>query len=201
MKIFASLTAATLFLFLFSLVPSYSQDRDEARPQAQEDKVKDKVKDKDKDKGARPNEGRRDDDRPGMRQEEHREPAAARPQEEPRPKEQQREDRDRHDQHQMDRNNQAHPEHAKQGKRIPDDRFRANFGHEHRFRARQVITTTTIVPGQTRFVYSGYSFIFIDAWPAEWAFDDECYVDYIDGEYFLINPFHPGFRVAVMVVE
>lgn len=199
MKIFASLTTATLFLFVVSLVPSYSQDRDEARPQAQEDKVKDKDKSKDKDKVARPNEGRRDD--PGMRQEEHREPAAARPQEEPRPKEQQREDRDRHDQHQMDRNNQAHPEHAKQGKRIPDDKFRASFGQQHRFRARQVITTTTIVPNQTRFVYSGFSFVFVDPWPAEWAFDDECYVDYIDGEYFLINPFHPGFRVAVMVIE
>ena len=37
--------------------------------------------------------------------------------------------------------------------------------------------------------------------PAEWTYDDDCYVDYVDGEYFLFDLRHPGVRIALMVVE
>jgi hypothetical protein len=83
---------------------------------------------------------------------------------------------------------------------IPDPKFKANFGRQHAFKVNQVITTTTIVPNQTQFVYSGYTFIFLDPWPAGWLFADDCYVDFIDDEYFLIDVFHPGVRVALFVV-
>jgi len=49
-------------------------------------------------------------------------------------------------------------------------------------------------------VYSGYSFQLVDAWPVDWGFDDDCYIDYVDGEYFLFNAFHPGVRIAVFVI-
>ena len=83
---------------------------------------------------------------------------------------------------------------------IPDPKFKASFGRQHSFKVNQVIHQTTIVPGQTQFVYSGYTFIILDPWPAEWLFTDDCYVDYVDDDYFLFDPFHPGIRVALFVV-
>jgi hypothetical protein len=48
---------------------------------------------------------------------------------------------------------------------------------------------------------TGYWFELIDPWPADWSYSDDCYIDYIDEEYFLIDPVHPGIRIAVIVVE
>ncbi len=78
---------------------------------------------------------------------------------------------------------------------IPDDKFRAHFGRGHTFTAK-----TVIVQGQAQFQYGGYSFQLVDVWPVGWAYTDECYIDYIDGEYFLFDLLHPGVRVAVFVV-
>lgn len=89
---------------------------------------------------------------------------------------------------------QAHP--AGRGGHIPDDKFRAQFGRGHKF----AVQRTTIEGGQPGFVYGGYTFGFIDAWPADWAYTDDCYVDYVDGEYFLFDLMHPGLRIALFVV-
>ena len=59
---------------------------------------------------------------------------------------------------------------------------------------------TVIVEGQPQFQYGGYSFQLVDAWPVGWAYTDDCYIDYIDGEYFLFDLLHPGVRVAIIVV-
>ncbi len=83
---------------------------------------------------------------------------------------------------------------------IPDPQFKAHFGKQHTFAVNRVVTTTTIVPNQTQFVYSGYTFTFLDPWPADWLFADDCYIDYVDDEYFLFDVFHPGIRVALFVV-
>jgi type IV secretory pathway VirB10-like protein len=85
---------------------------------------------------------------------------------------------------------------AQQGGRIPDDKFRAHFGRQHTI----VIKQPTIVEGQPRFQYSGYWFTIVDPWPAGWAYTDQCYIDYIDGEYFLFDLQHPGVRIALTVV-
>jgi flagellar motor protein MotB len=82
------------------------------------------------------------------------------------------------------------------GGRIPDDKFRAHFGREHKF----VVNRVTVVEGQPRFQYSGYWFTIVDPWPVGWAYTDDCYIDYIDGEYFLFDLLHPGVRIAVIVV-
>lgn len=89
--------------------------------------------------------------------------------------------------------NNAHP--AGKGGRIPDDKFKAHFGRSHTFRAQ-----TVIVAGRPQFQYGGYSFQLVDAWPVGWAYTDDCYIDYIDGEYFLFDLLHPGVRIAVFVV-
>ena len=82
------------------------------------------------------------------------------------------------------------------GGRIPDDKFRAQFGRQHTFK----INRTTTAQGQPGFQYGGYTFAIIDVWPAEWAYTDDCYVDYVDGEYFLFDLLHPGVGVAIVVV-
>jgi hypothetical protein len=84
---------------------------------------------------------------------------------------------------------------AGKGGHIPDDKFRANFGNGHHFRAQGVI-----MQGQSQFQYGGYSFQLVDAWPVGWAYTDDCYIDYIDGEYFLFDLLHPGVRIAIVVV-
>src|SRR6202521_5331750 len=82
------------------------------------------------------------------------------------------------------------------GGRIPDDKFRAQFGRQHTFK----INRTTTAQGQPGFQYGGYTFAIVDVWPAEWVYTDDCYVDYVDGEYFLFDLLHPGVGVAIIVV-
>jgi hypothetical protein len=93
-----------------------------------------------------------------------------------------------------------HPEqsstHTQQSGRIPDDKFRAHFGRQHTL----VIKRPTIVEGQPRFQYSGYWFTIVDPWPVGWAYTDQCYIDYVDGEYLLFDLLHPGVRIALIVV-
>jgi hypothetical protein len=84
---------------------------------------------------------------------------------------------------------------SRQGQKIPEDKFRANFGRQHTFRVQ-----TTVVSGQTRFQYGGYWFGLGNAWPVGWAYTDPCYIDYIDGEYVLIDLAHPGIQIPLIIV-
>jgi hypothetical protein len=90
---------------------------------------------------------------------------------------------------------QAHAMPAGKGGHIPDQQFHAHFGRTHTFTA-----STVIVSGQPQFQYGGYSFQLVDAWPVGWAYTDSCYIDYIDGEYFLFDLLHPGVQIAIFVV-
>src|ERR1700689_4209706 len=80
--------------------------------------------------------------------------------------------------------------------RIPDAQFHSHFGREHTFHVGHPV----IVGGQSRFQYGGYWFGFGEAWPVGWGYTDDVYVDYIDGQYYLIDPVHPGLRLALIVV-
>lgn len=205
MKRFASIAALLLFTWALASVPLFSQDRDDRPAQAQDDK-------KDNDKAApkaerspkqedrtAPKQDKRDDKHPATVQDEHTRPdadsnharpAAARPQEENR-QEQRPEQR-------MDRDRQQRPAQAQRGKRIPDDRFRSNFGRQHHF---HVDRTRIVNVSQPVVVYGGYSFQLVDAWPADWSYDDDCYIDYVDDGYYLFDVMHPGIRIAVFVIE
>lgn len=94
----------------------------------------------------------------------------------------------------------AHARPAGKSAHIPDTKFKATFGRQHSFTVTQVVHQTVVVPGQTQFPYGGYTFVIVDAWPSGWAMSDGCYIDYIDGDYFLIDLFNPSFRVALFVV-
>src|SRR5271165_499607 len=91
-----------------------------------------------------------------------------------------------------DRATRVTPQH---GQKIPDDKFRSHFGRQHTFRVQ-----TKVVEGQPRFQYGGYWFALANPWPADWAYTDDCYIDYIDGEYVLIDLLHPGIEIPVIVV-
>jgi len=207
MKIFATLTAALLFTFMLASAPAFSQEGGD-KPQAQDEKAKDKSVQRQEEKGAKQDdkrakpddkamkqdEGKRNEPRPDARQNDTDHPAAAQPQE----TNLQEQRADQHADRDRDRDRQQHPMQAQRGKRIPDDRFRSNFGREHHF---HVDRTRVVNVSQPVVVYGGYSFQLVDAWPAEWSYDDDCYIDYVDDGYYLFDVRHPGIRIAVFVVE
>jgi cell division protein FtsN len=92
---------------------------------------------------------------------------------------------------------QARPEQNAQrdggngGGRIPDDRFKANFGQQHTFRVSQADYTNH------SFQYGGYSFGFVGAWPSNWLYTQNVFVVDIDGVYYLCNPMYPGVNVVL----
>lgn len=178
MRALRFLNVAALSLLVAGSAALYAQDdkprQDEARPETKQSEP-------------RP-EGKQDEMKPPKQDE-------AKP-----PKQDQKE------QKQMEKQNEKQPREemkggqaqarpAGKGGHIPDDRFHAQFGRSHKF----VVRRATVVNGQSGFAYGGYTFVFVDPWPAEWAYTDDCYVDYIDGEYFLFDLMHPGLRIALFV--
>lgn len=80
--------------------------------------------------------------------------------------------------------------------RIPDDRFRANFGSGHNFH----MGNPVLVGGYSRFQYGGFWFGFVQPWPVGWYYTDDVYIDYFDGGYYMFNPYYPGARFSLSVV-
>ena len=79
------------------------------------------------------------------------------------------------------------------GGRIPDDRYRANFGREHSFRVSEGDYRNQ------RFQYGGYWFGFAGGWPSNWLYTQDVFVIEINGVYYLCNPMYPGVNVALEV--
>jgi hypothetical protein len=78
------------------------------------------------------------------------------------------------------------------GGRIPEARYKANFGQEHRFHVSQADYSNG-----RRFQYGGYSFGFIDPWPSNWLYTQDVYVVEINGMYYLCNPMYPGVNLSL----
>ena len=99
-----------------------------------------------------------------------------------------------HQQQQQQHSSHAAPvQEAQHGGRIPDDRFRAHFGQEHRFRVTEANYSSH------RFQYGGYWFGFVDPWPSNWLYTQDVYVVDIDGVYYLCNAMYPGVNIALSV--
>lgn len=86
------------------------------------------------------------------------------------------------------------------GYRIPEPQFVSRFGYGHPFR---IGSRPVIYQGYPRFRCGGYWFLMVDPWPEFWVDDwyltDEVYVDYYGDGYYLVNPRHPGIRLAITV--
>jgi hypothetical protein len=86
---------------------------------------------------------------------------------------------------------QAKPAAQAQRGRIPDDRFKANFGSGHTFRVSQGDYNNR------RFTYGGYSFGFVGVWPSNWLYTQNVFVVEIDGVYYLCNASYPGVNLEL----
>jgi hypothetical protein len=57
--------------------------------------------------------------------------------------------------------------------------------------------------GYPRFQFNGFWFSIIDPWPeywvSNWYEDDDVYVEYYNGGYYMQNRRHPGVRLALSV--
>ena len=181
------LSTAVLSFLLGSSIAAFAQQQEERR-----DEVKPPRPEQPRREEAKP--PRQDEAKP-PRQEEAKPPRES----EAKPPRQQREEqakpsREQQPEHPDRQAQQARP--AGKSAHIPDERFHANFGRQHTF----VVNRPVVVQGHPQFAYGGYTFVFVDPWPVEWAYTDDCYIEYIDGEYFLFDVLHPGVRVAVFVV-
>jgi DNA mismatch repair ATPase MutL len=199
------LHVSTFCILVVGSVALYAQDdkRQPERPQRQEEPRPEANQ-------GQMNQPRHEEARPGNQEkqeqkaEKQQEQRQEKQNQERQDQQRQSEDQQKHAREQMkdDHQNQmsrAQEEHGRpRGKsaHIPEERFRSNFGRSHTFAVRRPV----IVQGQPGFVYGGYSFVFVDPWPADWAYSDDCYVDYIDDEYFLFDALHPGVRIALFVV-
>ena len=103
-------------------------------------------------------------------------------------------------QKQQEQNKQQHAQQQKRqdqragargGGRIPEDRYRANFGREHTFRVSQADYRGR------RFHYGGYWFGLVDPWPSNWLYTQNVYVVDMNGVYYLCNPMYPGVNIAL----
>ena len=54
-----------------------------------------------------------------------------------------------------------------------------------------------LIRGYNRFQYGGYSFGYDRGWPLGWGYDDDFYVEYVDGFYYMYNLRHPGIHITL----
>jgi hypothetical protein len=210
MKLVKAISVSTLSLFLGASALMYAQEQhedakpnDESRPAASKPAQDEKAKPAHDDKRgdmAKPQEPNRDQTTKSPEQNEDKATRG-----EDRSRQGENKDSKQNDSKQNDARQNEHTDHNQmqaqggdqhRGGRIPDEQFRSHFGRQHTF----AVSRPTIEGGQPRFQYGGYSFAIMGAWPSEWSYSDECYVDYINGEYLLFDMAHPGVSVAVVVV-
>jgi hypothetical protein len=87
------------------------------------------------------------------------------------------------------------------GYRIPESRFRGHFGEDHRFRMSSY--PMRMYGGHPRFQYGGVWLSVLDPWPEfwgpNWYADDDMYIGFSGGGYYLYNRSYPGSQIALSV--
>ena len=194
MKILSAAFAGCLFLVSTAVFINAQEDKNEGKPAAQEEPKPAVVKPEE----AKPEKPAKEDRRAQEQSKDEKQTQNNdRKQETEANRNQQRNDQKAEESRAAGNKNGGNERASKQSaQRIPDDKFRAYFGREHHFRVSQPV----VVEGRPRVQYSGYWFAFVDPWPVGWSYSDDCYIDYIDGEYFLFDLLHPATRIAVVVV-
>lgn len=186
MKTIGIITTAALSLLLGIAAPLYAQEQHEEQKDKQEQKDKPA---KAEEKRAQPEAKKAQEAGPAKQEEKTA-------QQDKNVKQEEKAQREEKSNKQEEKTTQQHQQQAKSGQqaqhgRIPDDRFRANFGREHTFRVNE---------GDYRnhhFQYGGYSFGFVDPWPANWLYTQDVFVVDINGVYYLCNPAYPGVNILL----
>ena len=184
-------------LLLCSQAKMYAQEqRDEAKPQQEQEARPEANKDDTKQSDEKDKAARQDQAKPAEQSEDKPAKEEKPSRSDDRPAQQQENDKSAQ---QMNRGGQAgdHAQGSGRAARIPDDKFKASFGRQHTFKVQR----PTVVEGRPQFQYGGFTFFIQDAWPAGWAYTDDCYIDFIHGEYFLFDLAHPGVRIAIVVIS
>jgi hypothetical protein len=175
MKLFGIVSTAVLSLTLGAAAPAFAQQEQHDQQEEQKDKPTQDIE-----KKAQPEKSAKPEEKNVQEQEKNNKSEEKSAQQE-----------------------QQHPQQAKSeqamhngngGVRIPDDRYRANFGQEHRFHVSQADYSR-----DRRFQYGGYWFGFVGAWPSNWLYTQEVFVVDIDGVYYLCNPMYPGVNIALSI--
>jgi cobalamin biosynthesis protein CobT len=189
MKLIGVISTAVLSFAIGATAPVFAQQEQHDQQEEQKDKpAQDEKKAqpeksvKPEEKGAQPEKSVKPEEK-NARQEMNSKPAEKNAQQEMNSKPE-------------EKNAEARPAQPAQrggGNRIPDDRYKANFGREHTFHVSQGDY------GNRSFQYGGYSFGFVGAWPSNWLYTQDVFVVDIDGVYYLCNPMYPGVNIALVV--
>jgi hypothetical protein len=184
------------FLVVAALTAVAQDEHKDERPSAAQQERQEQPRQQEQGKpGDRPNQDRPNEDRKNQEPQTGDRHDKTPQSEGRRPEEPQNGDRHMQDQQANQEHGQA--AHGRQ-RRIPDKDFHAHFGQPHHFAVGHLQT----YQGRPSFVYSGYTFVLVQAWPAGWVYDDDdCYIDYVDGDYWLFNVLYPGVRVELFIVE
>jgi hypothetical protein len=189
MKLVGILSTAVLSLTLGAGIPAYAQ-------QDQHDQQEEKDKPAEKDKKAQPEKQVKPEEKNAQEEKNTKPGETNARQEEKEPEEKnaqqaknQQEEKTAREQHTQQSKTEQHAG----GGRIPDDRFKANFGREHSFRV------TEGDYRNHRFQYGGYWFGFASVWPSNWLYTQDVYVIEIDGVYYLCNASYPGVNLTLNV--
>jgi phage repressor protein C with HTH and peptisase S24 domain len=181
MNLVGFISTAVLSLTLVAAAPMY----------AQEQHGQDEQKANPEEKNAQPEKSAKQEQKPAAQQEKNTK------QEEKNAQQQDKNTKQEEKSAQQQHTPQAKPEQqaqrasANRGGRIPDDRFKASFGEQHRFRVSHADYDNH------RFQYGGYSFGFVDPWPSNWLYTQDVFVIEIDGVYYLCNASFPGVNLVL----
>lgn len=209
-KTIALIGTSALLLFLgLAAPPSHAQEQheDQGKPEAAPKTPSDKPK-PEKEKPAKPPKEQPQAEQP--KTEKHAQQAEKQNEQQQKDQRKAQEKTQKEQQKQVKKTDEQHKQYAQQQNRndsaqrsnggghgrIPDDRFKAHFGREHHFH----VGHPEVVEGRPRFSYGGYSFFIVEAWPADWDYDDDVYIIDDDGVYYLCDLAHPGVQLELDVV-
>jgi hypothetical protein len=212
-KTIALIGTSALLLFLGVATPSYAQEQhddqgkpESAPPKTPEDKPKPAKEKpakppKDQSKAEQPKTEKQSQQTDKQNEQQQKDQEKAQKEQQKNQNEQQKSVKKTDQQQkqyaqQQNRNEGAQQSNGGGNGRIPDDRFKAHFGREHHFH----VGHPEVVEGRPRFSYGGYSFIIVQAWPADWGYDDDVYVIDDGGVYYLCDVAHPGIQLELDVV-
>jgi cell division protein FtsN len=185
---FLHAAALAVVLSLASVPVLYAQqpDQDKEKPKQQDEEKKKQPSDKDKEK-------HKPDDRANTKSQPDKDKPARETERRDQP--QRQDDRARQDDRSARHEQQSVRTESNRGggRRIPDERFRADFGTEHHFHVAR--------RDNRHFEYGGYAFEYVDAWPPDWSDEDDVYIVLIGDEYYLVNVRRPEVRLHLILVD
>jgi hypothetical protein len=178
----------TTLLLLFAGAPAFAgQEPDKDKPKEVPKKQEEPKKAPKPAETPKPEPARQQQDKDRPKQQEERKSPPPEPVQHP---DNRAQDQQRAKQTEQHADHNAHPANANV-RRVPEAKYRANFGHEHHFHVER--------RDDRRFNYSGFWFTYAEPWPGDWDYNDDVYIEDLDGQYYLLNPRHPGIRLIVVV--